>query len=67
MNNFNDLSDEDLEILERLKKDNEKRKLIPEREKTLITNPDKYSSPFAVDDKGKINVTVQEIEDKSKS
>ncbi len=56
----NNLTTEDLEILEKLKKDVEKRNSIPDEQKTLITNPDKYSSPFAVDDTGKVNIVMSE-------
>lgn len=46
------LSEEDLRILELMREASKSREAIPPSERRLVANPDKFTSPFGVDDAG---------------
>lgn len=48
-----ELTPEELEILEKLKRDNAAREAIPDSEKVPVAQPDKYAFPIGVGDDGK--------------
>lgn len=48
------LTEEEQEILNKLRRDNEEREKIPPSERIPITNPDKYSFPIGIDDEGNL-------------
>jgi len=48
-----ELSEEEQKVLERLRRDAARREQIPESERHMITNPDKYAIPIGFDDEGK--------------
>lgn len=47
-----DLTPEEREILEKLKRDDAARDAVPESEKVPVGQPDKYSAPIGLDDEG---------------
>lgn len=49
---MSNLTQEDLEVLERLRKADDERQKIPESERFPISHPDKYSFPLGLDDNG---------------
>ncbi|WP_218079556.1 hypothetical protein [Anthocerotibacter panamensis] len=49
---MSELSKEEQKILEHLRKKNAERQAIPESERHIITNLEKYSFPLGMDDQG---------------
>lgn len=50
------LTEEEKEILDRLRRVSHLRDQIPAEKRIPITNPDKYSFPIGMDDEGNLNI-----------
>jgi hypothetical protein len=59
-----DLSPEDMESLDRLRRFRDMHNQVPPEKQIPITNPDKYSFPLGMDDEGNLNVDKQRSEPK---
>ncbi len=62
---MSELTKEDLEILEKLKKSEDNVRLTLDKNDESVLNPEKYSFPIGMDDEGNLNVVEAENDSKS--